>query len=120
MKQKFYFLCGNFEKRNFIYATKFGQYEWHYFEEADTLSSAHGSLPQVLDALIGTLKAVKCIEVPLDELQSTKYYDDGKFIFNNKELKTRKRVGVQSLFSRKCFLVFREIFSVFLKFLRFS
>lgn len=96
MKRKFYFLCGNFEKRNLIYAIKSADHDWHYFEEIDTCSSAHGSLPEVLDKLIGTLKAVKCIEVPLDEEQSSNYYVDGKFVFKNKELTTRKceAVGV--------------------------
>lgn len=92
MKQKFHFLCGNYENLNYIYATKFGEHDWHYFENADTHLSVHKLLPQVLDSLVGKLKSVKSIEVLLDEVQSINYYRDGKFIFNNKELETRKSV----------------------------
>lgn len=41
-----------------------------------------------MDSLISTLDKVKSIDVTLDEEQSKIYYNNGKFIFNNKELKT--------------------------------
>lgn len=90
MKQKFYFLCGNFERKHFIYAIKYAEHPWHYFEEQDSISSVHGSLPAILDSLIGTLDKVRTIQVPLDEQQTRIYYDNGKFIFKNRELKTCK------------------------------
>lgn len=89
-KQKFYFLCGNFAKRNFIYAIKSAGKPWHYFEEQDSLSSSHGFLPSILDTLISRMfeNKIKTVEVPLDEYQWLEYYDNDKFIFKTSELKT--------------------------------
>lgn len=87
MKQIFYFLCGKFRRVNFIYAIKNDVEPWHYFEESDSRSSAHESLPPVLDSLIGTLDKVRTIQVPLSEDQWSNYYRNQKFVFKNKELK---------------------------------
>lgn len=90
-KVKFSFLCGTFEKQNFIYAVKFANHPWHYFEENDSISSQHDSLPASIDAMISSLDKVKSIDLNLNEEQRKDYYNDdnGKFIFQNKELKTR-------------------------------
>lgn len=87
---KFSFLCGNFYKKNFIYAIKFGSHPWHYFNEIDSISSEHGSLPASMDSLISKMDKVSSIDVNLNEEQTRNYYVDGKFIFKNNELKTRK------------------------------
>lgn len=98
MKNKFYFLCGHFEKINFIYAVKFEKHSWHYFEELDSIESEHNLLPAVLHHLIGTLNKVKTIEVPISDELSKHYFDGGKFIFKNKELKTRKELKSCEIF----------------------
>lgn len=89
-KQKFSFLCGNFVKRNFIYAIKNAGKPWHYFEAQDSLSSAHGPLPSLLDSLISKMimNKIKTVEVPLNEHQWMNYYDNEQFIFKARELKT--------------------------------
>lgn len=106
MKQKFQFLCGHFEKTNFIYAIKFEKHSWHYFEKIHSTSAVHDSLPAILDSLIGTLKKMRTIEVPLDEIQSRNYYVNEKFVFKGKELKTCKYFHVISL-------LFTYIYNVF-------
>lgn len=87
---KFSFLCGNFSNKNFIYGIKCGKHPWHYFDVKDSVSSEHGSLPASIDALIRGLDKPTSINVNLNEEQTKNYYVGGKFIFNNKELKTRK------------------------------
>lgn len=87
---KFSFLCGHFSNKNFIYAIKCGKHPWHYFEMKDSASSQHGSLPASIDVLIRGMDKPTPINVNLNEEQTRNYYVDGKFIFNNKELKTSK------------------------------
>lgn len=87
---KFSFLCGHFSNRNFIYAIKFGKHQWHYFELKDSVSSEHGSLAASIDGLIRVMDKPTPINVNLNEEQTRKYYVGGKFIFKNKELKTRR------------------------------
>ncbi|KAG4075684.1 hypothetical protein HA402_003509 [Bradysia odoriphaga] len=88
MQRKFYFRCGNFGKTNLIYAITSAEHPWHYFEEKDTLSSGHGSLPADLDSVISKLNKISTIAVPLEESQWRSYYENGRFVFNNVELKT--------------------------------
>ncbi|XP_037029366.1 uncharacterized protein LOC119069419 [Bradysia coprophila] len=88
MERKFDFRCGNYGKKNLIYAIKSAKHPWHYFEEKDTLSSEHGSLPAVLDSMISKLNKISTIEVSLDESQWRSYYENGRFVFNNVKLKT--------------------------------
>lgn len=90
MPQNYRFLCGNFFGQAFIYAVKFDQYPWHYFDEEDTSSSKHGSLPVELENVIKSLSKVKTVELALSEEQAKNYFENGKFVFNNKELKTCK------------------------------
>lgn len=88
MKETFHFLCGKFGGLHFIYGIKNVIEPWHYFEEQDSLISAHESLPALLDTVIGTLDKVRTIKVPLFEHQWSDYYRNKKFIFKDKELKT--------------------------------
>lgn len=106
MKQKFLFLCGNFEKINCIYAIKFTKQPWHYFEEVDSVSAVHDSLPPNVDVLISTLHKVRTIEVLLDEEQTKNYYNNGKLIFKGKELKTCKPFRVLLLLQRSYLMYF--------------
>lgn len=92
MKDKFSFLCGTFEKKNYIYAVKFANHPWHYFEMQDSYSCKHQSLPASMDSLISQLNKVGSITLQLD-VQIQNYYKDDKFVFNNKELKTCKYIG---------------------------
>lgn len=92
-KEKFTFLCRTYERRNFIIGVKFANHPWHYFDELDALSSEHGSLPASMDSLISRLDKVKPIYLNLDEDQSRNYFNNGKFIFKNKELKTCKSLS---------------------------
>lgn len=104
MKQTFLFLCGNFERINFIYATKFNEHPWHYFEEVDSISSVHDSLPAVLDTVISKLDKVRTIKVPLDEEQAKNYYGNFKFIFKGKELETCKSLKHYVLVLQRIFI----------------
>lgn len=90
MSQKFRFLCENFNNQSNIYATKFGQHPWHYFEDQHCMISLHESLPASLKNLVKTIKKLETIEVILNEDQANLYFEDGKFIFENTELKTCK------------------------------
>lgn len=85
---KFSFLCGSFEKKSFIYGVKFAEYEWHYFEEADSPFSKHFSLPASMDISIGRSDKVRSIVFFLTSEESKNYFRDGKFMFKDKELKT--------------------------------
>lgn len=86
---KFNFLCGNVRKDNVIYATKFGQHPWHFFEQRHWMISEHHSLPAQLGEQISSLQKVRSIEIGLSDEQAQHYYDNGKFVFKNTELKTR-------------------------------
>ena len=55
-QSKLFFLCGNFERRNFIYAVKSKQSDWYYFEEEDSIIDEHRSLPEDLETKISLLK----------------------------------------------------------------
>lgn len=88
-KRKFSFLCGSFEKQNYVYGVKFDKHPWHYFDERDSIRAQHGSLPSSVDESIRRSNGVKTIYVHLNETQSRIYFENGKFIFKNKELKTR-------------------------------
>lgn len=88
-KRTFSFLCGAFEKQNFVYGVKFEKHPWHYFDELDSRRAEHGSLPASVDETIRRLDGVKTIYLQLNEEQSRNYFENGKFIFKNKELKTR-------------------------------
>ncbi len=92
MDKIFYFQCGNFEGRNFIYAVKFAENPWYYFDQIDSLSSGHDSLPAELNSAISALDiaTLKTIKVSLNEEQARIYHVDGKFMFRNKELRTCK------------------------------
>lgn len=89
MPGKFKFLCGQFEKVNYIYAIKFDQHSWHYFEEMDSIASEHKSLPIALGEF-ASLKKVTTIEVTLNDEVIKNYYRNDEFIFKNKPLKTCK------------------------------
>lgn len=88
MLQKFRLLCGLFRNEKFIYAIKFGRHPWHYFDPNHRIFSEHNSLPAELEEQITTFTKVRSVEISLDEEQSKQYYDNGKFIFKNTELKT--------------------------------
>lgn len=90
--ESFYFLCGNFDKNNFIYAIKNDLNDWHYFEEQDTLFDVHVSLPRNLLNEISRLQKVKSIPMQLNAAQIADYMNDGKFVFKEKELKTCKEL----------------------------
>ena len=60
-QSKFFFLCGNFERRNFIYAVKSKQSDWYYFEEEDSIIDEHRSLPVHLETKINLLKMLLMI-----------------------------------------------------------
>lgn len=91
MSQKFRFLCGNFRNENIIYAVKFSKHRWHYFDDIHRNITEHDSLPSGLGETIATFKKVRSVEIELDEGDVKRYYDDGKFIFKNTELKTFKK-----------------------------
>lgn len=112
-KQKFYFLCGNFAKINFIYAIKNAGEPWRYFEEQDSLSSVHGFLSRVLDALISTMliNKIKTVEVPLDEHQWMNYYDNEKFIYKTRELKTCAYFYINFCCSITCYFCLTCVYS---------
>lgn len=86
-KHKFDFLCANFEEQNYIIGVKFDNHAWHYFEEHDSISSKHCSLPASVNTKIGQMTSVGTIKVYLDEVQALQYFCDDKFVFENKELK---------------------------------
>lgn len=88
MTQAFQFLCGNYNNMNFVFATKFGDHPWHYFEERHSISHEHDSLPPNLNAAIKHFKRPRQIDIFLNEEQMKNYYDNGKFIFKNTELQT--------------------------------
>lgn len=90
MEEKFFFYCGTFERKNYIYAVKFAKHPWHYFETEDSYSYKHRSLPASMDSLISELNKVRSIDLNLNEEQIQNYFKDDKFVFNNKELKTCK------------------------------
>lgn len=90
MKQKCSFLCGNFENMNYIYAIKVGDSCWHYFEEIDSVSTEHNSLPSQLDVFISNLKKIRKVQLFLDEEKSSQYYCNQNLVFKGKELKTCK------------------------------
>lgn len=88
--QKFEFLCGTFNKQVFIYGLKFGDHPWHYFDDLDCIRSEHSSLPRSIDIAIRRMSAatVGTVTLDLDNMQAGLYFQDGKFVFKNKELKT--------------------------------
>ncbi|KAJ6639413.1 hypothetical protein Bhyg_12157 [Pseudolycoriella hygida] len=88
MTNRFKFLCGNFGNKKFIYATKFGEHPWHYFNDEHTIITQHDSLPSELEDVITTFKTVRTVEIWLDDDQVKNYYDNRKFIFKNRDLKT--------------------------------
>ncbi len=90
MSEKVKFLCVNYQGTNFIFGIKFSDHPWHYFDEKHTLASEHNLLPEYVHNLIGTLQKPRTIVVHLIAEQLQHYYTDGKFIFKNNELKTRK------------------------------
>lgn len=90
----FYFLCGNFEKRNFIYAIKSNDSDWHYFEEADSLIEVHVSLPMNIGSQINKMTKITSIALTLNADQIDKYVNNGKFIFKGKELETCKSFSI--------------------------
>lgn len=83
----FVFLCG---KGNFIYGVTLPNHPWYYFDEIDSISSEHESLPPKMLASIKKLQDVRRIAVSLNATQTRKYFENGKFIFNNKPSKTRE------------------------------
>lgn len=86
-----YFLCGNFNGENFIYAIKSRLSDWYYFDEQDSLFDVHVSLPQTLSDEISRLNKLKEIAWSLNGDQIATYVKDGKFVFKGKELKTCKK-----------------------------
>lgn len=92
-QRKFYFLCGNFDKINFIYAIKTENSVWHYFEEPDSVISVHNSLSANLEDKICRLNKVQSIGVNLTVDQQANYVRNEKFVFKGKELKTCKRAA---------------------------
>lgn len=90
MTENVKFLCGNYKGINLIYGIRFSDYCWNYFDEQDSHASEHTLLPERVHNLIGTLEKPKSIEVPLSDDQLKCYFTDGKFIFKNKELISRK------------------------------
>ncbi len=90
MTEKVKFLCGNYKGTNFIYGVTFADYDWYYFEEQDTISSDHKTLPDRVHFSISALSKATTIEIQLNPEQLRHYFRDGKFIYKNKELKTRK------------------------------
>lgn len=83
----FVFLCG---KGNFIYGVTVSNHPWYYFEEIDSISSEHDSLPPKMLASISKMQDVRQIAVNLNATQSRKYFENGKFMFKNKPLNTRE------------------------------
>lgn len=104
---KFEFLCGSFDKRSFVYGVKFGDHNWHYFDDNDSIRSEHSSLSGSIDSAIrrmGTDK-VGTVTLYLNNLEARLYFDDGKFKFKNKELKTCN-VGL-------CYLMQQSNYSIY-------
>lgn len=88
MAQAFQFLCGNYNDINFVFATKFGDHAWHYFDEQHSLSLEHDTLHKNLNAVIKHFKKPRTIEILLNEAQARNYFDNGKFTFKNTDLQT--------------------------------
>lgn len=66
-EKRLLFLCGRFERMNFIYGVKLCEGDWYYFEDEDTIIDAHGSLPADLENGITQLSSgVHPIPITLD------------------------------------------------------
>lgn len=81
-------LCGNFDNKNFIYAIKSNESEWHYFDEQDSSIDKHNSLMTSLNFRISLLDKIQTIAITLSPGQLINYVQEAKFVFNGKELRT--------------------------------
>lgn len=89
-ENEFTFLCGNFDRKNFVYAIKSKESEWYYFEEKYSIIDAHKPLMTNLEDKISVLNKIQSIVIALSSDQVINYFNDGKFIFKGKELRTCK------------------------------
>lgn len=107
---KFTFLCGKFAQKKSIYAVKFGDHPYYYFNESDTATSQHDTLPGSIDFFIdkSDKDGLMPIELNLTEEQSRSYYLDGQFIFKNRELRQGKSCLASSPYQVK------DVFSIYL------
>lgn len=90
MSQKFHFLCGVFNNKNFVYGVKFDELCWHYFDKLDSIDYEHISLPLGWSNKLNGTTGFHVVELMLNEEQAAAYYNNGSFVFRNKELKTCK------------------------------
>ncbi len=85
-----YFLCGNYNNENYVYAIKKDESDWYYFEEKHSLLDSHIFLPSSLKDKISHLKTVTTVTISLNAEQLLHYVNEGKFVFMGRELATCK------------------------------